>query len=123
MHAGQITGAEAVRARTEVMDTYRRLPILDPQLPARLLPPGWLRVPARSLFAALYDGLAETAEDHVRAVGDPLHRRPAARHPHAHRRRAGRRPAPERPGRSGQVSGSMLSSVGITGVIAPAASN
>jgi phenylacetic acid degradation operon negative regulatory protein len=68
MHAGQITGAEAVRVRTEVMDTYRRLPILDPQLPARLLSPGWLREPARDLFAALYDGLAKTAEDHVRAV-------------------------------------------------------
>ncbi|MCU7730123.1 PaaX family transcriptional regulator [Actinoplanes sp. KI2] len=68
--AGQIAGAEAVRARTEVMDTYRRLPILDPQLPARLLPPGWLREPARELFIAVYDGLAETAEDHVRAVAD-----------------------------------------------------
>jgi phenylacetic acid degradation operon negative regulatory protein len=68
MHAGRISGAEAVRVRTEVMDTYRRLPILDPQLPARLLPAGWLREPARDLFAALYDGLAKTAEDHVRAV-------------------------------------------------------
>lgn len=68
MHTGQIAGAAAVRVRTEVMDTYRRLPILDPQLPARLLPPGWLRGPARNLFDALYDGLAETAQDHVRAV-------------------------------------------------------
>lgn len=65
---GRITGAEAVRARTEVMDTYRRLPILDPQLPDRLLPPGWLREPARELFVAVYDGLAEAAEAHVRAV-------------------------------------------------------
>ena len=68
MAAGQITGAEAVCIRTEVMDAYRRLPILDPQLPERLLPPGWLRGPARGLFAALYDGLALTAQDHVRAV-------------------------------------------------------
>jgi phenylacetic acid degradation operon negative regulatory protein len=66
--AGRITGAEAVRARTEVMDTYRRLPVLDPQLPARLLPPGWLREPARDLFASVYDGLAKPAEDHVRTV-------------------------------------------------------
>jgi phenylacetic acid degradation operon negative regulatory protein len=66
--AGRIAGAEAVRARTEVMDTYRRLPILDPQLPARLLPPGWLREPARDLFIAVYDGLAGAAENHVRAV-------------------------------------------------------
>ncbi|MEU7907347.1 PaaX family transcriptional regulator C-terminal domain-containing protein [Actinoplanes sp. NPDC049118] len=66
--AGEIAGAEAVRVRTEVMDTYRRLPILDPQLPGRLLPPGWLRGPARNLFVAIYDGLAETAQNHVRAV-------------------------------------------------------
>ncbi|WP_127502700.1 PaaX family transcriptional regulator [Actinoplanes solisilvae] len=66
--AGRITGAEAVRARTEVMDTYRRLPVLDPQLPARLLPPGWLREPARDLFTSVYDELAEPAENHVRAV-------------------------------------------------------
>jgi phenylacetic acid degradation operon negative regulatory protein len=50
------------------MDTYRRLPILDPQLPTRLLPPGWLREPARELFIAVYDGLAAAAEDHVRSV-------------------------------------------------------
>lgn len=66
--AGRIAGAAAVRARTEVMDTYRRLPILDPQLPARLLPPGWLREPARDLFTAVYDGLAGAAENHVREV-------------------------------------------------------
>lgn len=66
--AGRIAGAEAVRARTEVMDTYRRLPILDPQLPTRLLPPGWLREPARDLFTAVYDGLAEPAQNHVRTV-------------------------------------------------------
>ena len=67
-NSGRITGADAVRTRTEVMDTYRRLPILDPQLPARLLPPGWLREPARELFIAVYDGLAEPAQNHVRAV-------------------------------------------------------
>lgn len=68
MDAGRIAGAEAVRIRTEVMDDYRRLPVLDPGLPARLLPPGWLRVPARDLFATVYDGLAPAAQDHVRAV-------------------------------------------------------
>ena len=65
---GRITGADAVRARTEVMDTYRRLAILDPRLPARLLPPGWLREPVRDLFTAVYDGLAGAAENHVREV-------------------------------------------------------
>ncbi|GGP79919.1 PaaX family transcriptional regulator [Saccharothrix coeruleofusca] len=68
IRAARITGAEAVRARTEVMDTYRRLPYLDPRLPLDLLPPGWPREPARDLFAAVYDGLAAPAQDHVRAV-------------------------------------------------------
>ena len=50
------------------MDTYRRFPVLDPQLPLSLLPPGWLRDPARELFTAVYDGLAEAAQAHVRSV-------------------------------------------------------
>jgi phenylacetic acid degradation operon negative regulatory protein len=66
--SGDIRGAEAVRARTKVMDTYRRFPLLDPQLPIRLLPAGWLREPAATVFAAVYDGLSEVAQDHVRAV-------------------------------------------------------
>jgi phenylacetic acid degradation operon negative regulatory protein len=68
VRAGRIGGEHAVRARTEVMDTYRRLPILDPHLPLRLLPRGWLREPARELFTAVYDGLADVAQQHVRAV-------------------------------------------------------
>ncbi|SCG33898.1 PaaX family transcriptional regulator [Micromonospora humi] len=63
-----VDGPTAVRARTEVMDTYRRFPTLDPQLPRELLPAGWPRQAARDLFAAVYDGLADTAERHVRAV-------------------------------------------------------
>lgn len=77
VRATRITGAEAVRTRTEVMDTYRRLPILDPGLPRRLLPADWPRDTARDLFTAVYDGLATPAQDHVRAVAsrfttDPL---------------------------------------------------
>ncbi|MFI7432307.1 PaaX family transcriptional regulator [Micromonospora haikouensis] len=68
VRSGRLDGAAAVRARTEVMDTYRRFPTLDPQLPLDLLPQGWPRQRARELFAAVYDGLAEPAERHVRAV-------------------------------------------------------
>jgi phenylacetic acid degradation operon negative regulatory protein len=68
IRSGRLTGAEAVRARTEVMDTYRRFPVLDPLLPTRLLPPGWPREHAREVFMAVYDGLAEPAQEHVRAV-------------------------------------------------------
>jgi phenylacetic acid degradation operon negative regulatory protein len=50
------------------MDTYRRFRLLDPQLPGRLLPPDWLRQPAGDLFTAVYDGLVEVAQTHVRSV-------------------------------------------------------
>lgn len=68
VRSGRVRGGEAVRARTEVMDTYRRFPTLDPLLPLELLPPNWLRRPVREVFVAIYDGLAEPAQEHVRAV-------------------------------------------------------
>ncbi|MEU4836422.1 PaaX family transcriptional regulator C-terminal domain-containing protein [Streptosporangium sp. NPDC023615] len=66
--AGAVTGAAAVRARTEVMDVYRRFPVLDPMLPAVLMSPDWPRGRARDLFVQVYDGLLRPAQDHVRAV-------------------------------------------------------
>lgn len=66
--AGSVTGVAAVRARTEVMDTYRRFPVLDPLLPIELMPPDWPRAHAREVFVAVYDGLAEPAQEYVRAV-------------------------------------------------------
>ncbi|MET8040600.1 PaaX family transcriptional regulator C-terminal domain-containing protein [Micromonospora sp. NPDC005215] len=68
VQTGDVTGAAAVRARTEVMDAYRRFPILDPLLPIELMPAGWPRMDARAVFVAVYDGLAEPAQEHVRAV-------------------------------------------------------
>ena len=68
IRSGDIGGTEAVQARTEVMDTYRRFALLDPQLPIRLLPARWRREPAREVFVAVYDGLAEAAQEHVRAA-------------------------------------------------------
>lgn len=66
---GSITGAAAVRARTELMDTYRHFfPTLDPLLPAELLPPRWPRARAREVCIAVYDGLAQQAQEHVRDV-------------------------------------------------------
>ncbi|MET8578386.1 PaaX family transcriptional regulator C-terminal domain-containing protein [Streptomyces sp. NPDC005012] len=72
VRAGGVGGVEAVYARTEVMDTYRRFHVLDPRLPMRCMPPGWRREQVRDLFTAVYDGLAETAQEHVRtAAGHP----------------------------------------------------
>jgi|SRR4051794_33629210 phenylacetic acid degradation operon negative regulatory protein len=64
----RITGAAAVRARTEIMETYRRIPALDPQLPMELMPAGWPRAQARKIFTEVYDGLAEQAQEHVCGV-------------------------------------------------------
>lgn len=66
--AGAVTGAAAVRARSEVMNAYRRFPVLDPLLPIDLLPADWPRARAREVCVAVYDGLAQPAQDHVRAV-------------------------------------------------------
>lgn len=66
--AGAMTGAAAVRARAEVMNSYRRFPVLDPLLPIDLLPSGWPRARAREVCVAVYDGLAQPAQEYVRAV-------------------------------------------------------
>lgn len=65
VRGGRIAGAAAVRARTEIMDAYRHIPLLDPQLPAELLPAQWPRARAREVFVEIYDGLAEHAQRHV----------------------------------------------------------
>jgi phenylacetic acid degradation operon negative regulatory protein len=72
IRSGDLGGAEAVRARTEVMDTYRRFPFLDPRLPLSLLPANWPRRSAADVFAAVYDGLATAAQEHVREVVEPF---------------------------------------------------
>ncbi|MFB9238655.1 PaaX family transcriptional regulator C-terminal domain-containing protein [Plantactinospora siamensis] len=66
--SGAVSGTEALRARTEVMETYRRFVALDPRLPMRLMPAGWLREHAREVFATVYDGLAGPALRHVLAT-------------------------------------------------------
>ncbi len=66
--AGDVVGPAAVRARTDVMDSYRRFVVLDPRLPARLMPADWPRARARELFVAVYDGLREPAAAHVAAT-------------------------------------------------------
>jgi phenylacetic acid degradation operon negative regulatory protein len=68
IHSGKVSGAAAVQARTEIMDAYRHFPIIDPQLPIELMPVHWPRADAREVFVSVYDGLAEQAQEHVRAV-------------------------------------------------------
>ena len=73
-----VSGAAAVKARTEVMDVYRRFPLIDPLLPAGLMPSDWPRTRAREIFVAVYDGLAQPAEEHVRAVVSSVGDEPGA---------------------------------------------
>ena len=68
LRRGEISAAEALTARTRIMDTYRRFPGLDPQLPMRLMPQGWPRPTARALFAEAYDWLGPLAEARVRQL-------------------------------------------------------
>ncbi|GIJ51209.1 PaaX family transcriptional regulator [Virgisporangium aliadipatigenens] len=65
LRAGQVSTAEALVARTALMDAWRNFPNLDPQLPGSLLPQPWPRQAARDLFIELYDGLAWLAEKRV----------------------------------------------------------
>lgn len=66
--AGTVGAAEALVARTALMDAWRNLPNLDPELPQELLPADWPRGRAREMFIELYDGLAALAETRVRQI-------------------------------------------------------
>lgn len=68
VRGGAVSAAEALPARTEVMDTWRHFPNLDPELPVELLPPDWPRSTAHDVFADLYDSLGPLAEIRVRQV-------------------------------------------------------
>lgn len=59
--AGQVSAAEALVIRTELMDRWRLFSNADPDLPAELLPADWPLPAAVRLFSDIYDGLAELA--------------------------------------------------------------
>lgn len=65
---GSIGPAEAMIARTSLMDSYRRFPSLDPELPDELMPSGWPRRRAREIFVEMYDLLGSLAEMRVRQI-------------------------------------------------------
>jgi phenylacetic acid degradation operon negative regulatory protein len=59
---------EAFADYVRTLTAWRRLPFLDPGLPAQLLPPDWNGLRADAAFAALRERLAEPARAHVLAV-------------------------------------------------------
>jgi phenylacetic acid degradation operon negative regulatory protein len=66
--AGKISIADALVARTRVMNEWRAFPALDPDLPDELLPAAWPRATARELFIACYDLLGPIATRRVRQI-------------------------------------------------------
>jgi phenylacetic acid degradation operon negative regulatory protein len=66
--AGEITAADALVARTRVMNEWRAFPAMDPDLPDELLPAAWPRASARELFIACYDLLGPLAARRVRQI-------------------------------------------------------
>jgi phenylacetic acid degradation operon negative regulatory protein len=66
--AGEITIADALVARTRVMNEWRAFPAMDPDLPYELLPPAWPRAVARDLFITCYDLLGPLAAKRVRQI-------------------------------------------------------
>jgi phenylacetic acid degradation operon negative regulatory protein len=65
---GQLSGPEAFAGYVRLLTDWRRLPYLDPGLPAELLPDGWIGIRAAGLFFALRERLEEPARAYVRAV-------------------------------------------------------
>ena len=66
--AGQVSVADALVARTRVMNEWRAFPAMDPDLPDELLPPAWPRATAREVFIACYDLLGPLATRRVRQI-------------------------------------------------------
>jgi phenylacetic acid degradation operon negative regulatory protein len=59
---------EALVARTRVMDRWRQLPAIDPELPTELLPEAWPRDGAYELFHRVHDALGPLAVDRIRSI-------------------------------------------------------
>ncbi|WP_020664568.1 PaaX family transcriptional regulator [Amycolatopsis benzoatilytica] len=59
---------EAFADYLRVLTDWRRMPYLDPCLPAELLPDGWSGIRAAEVFFALHDRLEDAARKHLRAV-------------------------------------------------------
>jgi phenylacetic acid degradation operon negative regulatory protein len=59
---------EAFACYVRVLTDWRRLPYLDPGLPAELLPAGWAGIRAAGLFFALRERLEEPARAYVKSA-------------------------------------------------------
>ncbi|GAA2997706.1 PaaX family transcriptional regulator C-terminal domain-containing protein [Streptosporangium longisporum] len=68
---GEVDATRALVARTSVMDSWRRFPDIDPDLPAHLLPAPWPRQAARDLMLEIHSALGSLAEARLVQVATP----------------------------------------------------
>ncbi|NLT53400.1 MAG: PaaX family transcriptional regulator [Actinomycetales bacterium] len=71
VRAGAVDAPRALIARTSVMDSWRRFPDTDPDLPEHLLPARWPRPAARELFLEIHSALGPLAEARLVEVTAP----------------------------------------------------
>jgi len=64
----KMSGRDALRARIELVHSYRKLPFLDPDLPSQLLPKGWKGRRAHAHFTRAHDALEPRATEYVNQV-------------------------------------------------------
>ncbi|GIJ10486.1 hypothetical protein Van01_37000 [Micromonospora andamanensis] len=69
--AGEVDAASALVARTSAMDSWRKFPDIDPDLPHHLLPTPWPRQQARDTFLEIHSTLGALAQSRLIQVAAP----------------------------------------------------
>ncbi|NAS22636.1 PaaX family transcriptional regulator [Herbidospora sp. NEAU-GS84] len=68
---GEVDATRALVARTSVMDSWRKFPDVDPDLPEHLLPATWPRQAARELLLEIHSALGSLAEARLIEIATP----------------------------------------------------
>ncbi|WP_093411421.1 PaaX family transcriptional regulator [Micromonospora sediminimaris] len=68
---GEVDAARALVARTSAMDSWRKFPDIDPDLPNHLLPTPWPRQQARDTFLDIHSALGALAQARLVQVATP----------------------------------------------------
>ncbi|WP_062431031.1 PaaX family transcriptional regulator [Herbidospora daliensis] len=68
---GEVDATRALVARTSVMDSWRKFPDTDPDLPGHLLPARWPRQEARELLLEVHTALGSLAEARLIEIATP----------------------------------------------------
>ncbi|WP_061294865.1 PaaX family transcriptional regulator [Herbidospora cretacea] len=68
---GEVDATRALVARTSVMDSWRKFPDIDPDLPEHLLPSPWPRQAARELLLEIHSALGALAEERLVEIATP----------------------------------------------------